>query len=57
MNKHQEAVKLAIKRQTEINTASPKAAMEALVRMEILDVNGNLTCEFMNAIEKEINDE
>jgi hypothetical protein len=45
-DEQRQAVKEAIKRQTALNTASPQAALEALVRMGIYTKDGKIAPEY-----------
>jgi hypothetical protein len=45
-DKQREAIKQAIKRQTEANTASPSAAHTALVRMGLVTKDGKVAPEY-----------
>ncbi|MDP8986280.1 MAG: hypothetical protein M3N97_14840 [Pseudomonadota bacterium] len=45
-DKQHEAIKQAIKRQTEANTASPSAARTALVRMGLVTEDGKVAPEY-----------
>jgi len=49
-DEQRQAVKEAIKRQTALNTASPQAALEALVRMGIYTEDGEIAPEYDPAI-------